>query len=82
MTYDLGRLRLNGLIRRLPRSNRYVLTEDGIRIAVFYTKIYNRLLAPPKIASRRRELPGPRPVLDWSGRPANWDKYRTAHRLR
>jgi hypothetical protein len=46
MTYDLRRLRLAGLIRRLPRSNRYVLTADGIRIAVFYTKVYNRLLVP------------------------------------
>jgi hypothetical protein len=42
MTYDLRRLRLNGLIRRLPHTNRYTLTEDGIRIAVFYTKVYNR----------------------------------------
>src|SRR6266567_7684217 len=33
MTYDLRRLRLNGLIRRLPHTNRYTLTEDGIRIA-------------------------------------------------
>ena len=23
-----------------------MLTEDGIRIAVFYTKIYNRILVP------------------------------------
>jgi hypothetical protein len=30
MTYDLRRLRLAGFIRRLPRSNRYVLTADGI----------------------------------------------------
>jgi hypothetical protein len=37
MTYDLRRLRLAGLIRRLPRSNRYTLAADGIRIAVFYT---------------------------------------------
>src|SRR6516164_7235045 len=48
MTYDLRRLRLNGLIRRLPHTNRYVLTADGLRIAVFYTKIYNRLLVPLK----------------------------------
>jgi hypothetical protein len=46
MTHDLRRLRLNGLIRRLPHTNRYVLTADGIRIAVFYTKVYNRLLVP------------------------------------
>jgi hypothetical protein len=46
MTYDLRRLRLAGLIQRLPHSNRYQLTPDGIRIAVFYTKVYNRLLVP------------------------------------
>src|SRR5215813_364510 len=46
MTYDLRRLRLSGLIRRIPRSNRYTLTADGIRIAIFYTKVYNRLLIP------------------------------------
>jgi hypothetical protein len=38
------RLRLNGLIRRLPHANRYTLISDGIRIAVFCTKIYSRLL--------------------------------------
>ena len=46
MTYDLRRLRLAGLIRRLPHTNRYTLTADGIRIAIFYTKLYNRLLVP------------------------------------
>src|SRR2546421_6407182 len=34
LTYDLRRLRLAGLIRRLPRSNRYTLTDDGIRIVI------------------------------------------------
>jgi hypothetical protein len=46
MTYDLRRLRLAGLIHRLPHTNRYKLTSDGIRIAIFYTKLYNRLLIP------------------------------------
>jgi hypothetical protein len=46
MSYDLRRLRLHGLIRRLPRSNTYVLTPDGIRVAVFYSKLQNRLLRP------------------------------------
>ena len=46
MSYDLRRLRLHGLIKRLPRSNTYVLTPDGIRVAVFYTKLQNRLLRP------------------------------------
>jgi hypothetical protein len=46
MSYDLRRLRLHGLIRRLLRRNTYVLTPDGIRVAVFYTKLQNRLLRP------------------------------------
>jgi hypothetical protein len=46
MSYDLRRLRLHGLIARLPRSNTYVLTPEGIRVAVFYTKLQNRLLKP------------------------------------
>jgi hypothetical protein len=46
MTYDLRRLRLKDLIRRLPRSNTYTLTPDGACFAVFYTKLGNRLLEP------------------------------------
>jgi hypothetical protein len=46
MTYDLRRLRLKGLIQRLERQNRYVLTPDGIRVALFYTKLHDRLLRP------------------------------------
>ena len=46
MTYDLRRLRLHGLIQRLPRSHTYVLTPEGTRVALFYTKLYGRLLAP------------------------------------
>jgi len=45
-SYDLTRLRLKGLIVRLEHSNTYVLTDDGQRFAVFYTKVYNRLLRP------------------------------------
>jgi hypothetical protein len=46
MSYDLRRLRLHGLIKRLPHSNTYHLTSEGIRVAVFYTKLQNRLLRP------------------------------------
>jgi len=46
MTYDLRRLRLHGLIERIPRTNTYRLTPDGLRVAVFYTKIHRRLLGP------------------------------------
>jgi len=46
MTYDLRRLRLHGLITRMPRTNTYVLTPEGQRVAVFYTKLRDRLLRP------------------------------------
>jgi hypothetical protein len=46
MTYDLRRLRLHGLIERIPHTNTYVLTPDGARMALFYTKVHGRLLRP------------------------------------
>ena len=46
MTYDLRRLRLHGLIERIPATNTYVTTDEGIRVAVFYTKLGARLLRP------------------------------------
>ena len=58
-SYDLRRLRLKGLIARLERSNTYVLTPDGIRVAVFYTKVHDRLLRPLLSADRP---PAPLPV--------------------
>jgi len=46
MSYDLRRLRLHGLIERQAGSNSYTLTPEGIRVAVFYTKLHARLLRP------------------------------------
>jgi hypothetical protein len=46
MTYDLRRLRLHGLIERIAGTNTYVLTPDGARVALFYTKVHGRLLRP------------------------------------
>lgn len=40
---------------RPPDTNRYTLTSEGIRIAVSYTAIYNRLLTPlPPLINGRR----------------------------
>jgi hypothetical protein len=56
MTYDLRRLRLHGIIERIPHSHRYQLTSEGIRVALFFSRTYARLLRPklaeiiPKIA--------------------------------
>ena len=46
MTYDLRRLRRKGLIRRIPRSQRYQLTALGRRTAVFFTKTHVRIVNP------------------------------------
>jgi hypothetical protein len=79
MTYDLRRLRLNGLIRRLPHTNRYVLTADGVRIAVFYTKVYNRLLVPLTAANQAQAPPELRAALSTITRHV--DDYATRARL-
>ncbi|GAB7006416.1 hypothetical protein JCM18899A_38890 [Nocardioides sp. AN3] len=51
-SYDLARLRLNGLIQRRPGTNTYDLTPDGQRVAIFYTKIHDRVLRPLLAADR------------------------------
>ena len=45
-SYDLARLRINGLIMHMPGKTRYRLTGDDLRFAVFYTKLHDRLLRP------------------------------------
>ena len=46
MTYDLRRLRLHGLIERLPRSHRYRITAPGAHMAMLYVRLYARGLRP------------------------------------
>ena len=46
MTDDLLRLRLHGLIERIPRSRRYRVTARGIIVALCYQHTYARLLRP------------------------------------
>jgi hypothetical protein len=79
MTYDLRRLRLNGLIRRIAHTNRCTVTSDGIRIAVFYTKIYNPLLVPLTAANQAQAPPELRAALAAITRHV--DDYATRARL-
>lgn len=46
MTYDLRRLRLKGLIARVPKTHRYTVTTFGLKIALFFSKVYQRILQP------------------------------------
>jgi hypothetical protein len=64
MTYDLRRLRLHGLIERIPNTHRYRPTELGWQTAWFFTRAYNRFLRtgtadiadPASTATLRRAL--------------------------
>jgi hypothetical protein len=46
MTYDLRRLRLHGMIERIPKTHRYRVTEFGMRAALFFTRVHARLYRP------------------------------------
>ena len=61
MTYDLRRLRLHGIIERIAHSHRYQLTQDGLRIALFFSRTYARLLRPKlaEIMPSAPPLPSP-----------------------
>jgi hypothetical protein len=46
MTYQLRRLRLHGLIKRIPKTHRYEVTDLGFRSGLFFSKVYSRILRP------------------------------------
>lgn len=62
MTYDLRRLRLHGLIERIPSTHRYHVTERGLRVALFFTRAYDRLLRPGLAQIGDVEPPVPAPL--------------------
>lgn len=44
MTYQLRRLKLHGLIRRVPKTHRYELTAFGLRATMFLSRLYTRAI--------------------------------------
>jgi hypothetical protein len=46
LTYDLRRLRIHGLICRIPHSFRYQVTLTGLRQALFLTRLTQKFLIP------------------------------------
>ena len=44
ITYDLRRLRMHGLIERIPGTFRYQVTGTGLRTARYLTRVHDRLL--------------------------------------
>jgi len=59
MTYDLRRLRLHGLIERIPHTHRYHVTDFGFRAALTITRTYNRLLRPSLAVANALDPPMP-----------------------
>jgi hypothetical protein len=62
MTYHLRRLRLHGLIERLPHRHRYRVTETGLRVALFFTRTYARVLRPGLAQLRPESVPEDSPL--------------------
>jgi hypothetical protein len=62
MTYDLRRLRLHGLIERIPRTHRYRVTELGIRAAIFLPRAHHRLLQAGLAVIQQPPPPVPTPL--------------------
>jgi hypothetical protein len=62
MTYDLRRLRLHGLIQRVPHSHRYIVTLDGLQIAAFYNTLYHHVLSPGWAVLAQPDIQTPAPL--------------------
>lgn len=46
LTYDLRRLRHHGLTERVPGTHRYTVTDHGLHLALFLTRVHKRLIRP------------------------------------
>lgn len=63
MSYDLRRLRLRGLIARIPGTQRYIVTTYGLKVAFFYSKVHLRILRPGWAAlANNHSADVPRPI--------------------
>jgi hypothetical protein len=59
MTYHLRRLRLHGLITRIPGTFRYQLTDTGLQTATSYTLAHDRVLRTGTAHLADAALPSP-----------------------
>ena len=59
----MRRLRLAGPIRRIEHAHRYILTPDGLKVAISCTKLHNRLLRPLLAAGQPQAPPELRAAL-------------------
>jgi hypothetical protein len=59
ISYDLRRLRAHQIIERIPHSRTYQVTADGLSIALFLTRLTQRLLIPGLAQLTSPGPPGP-----------------------
>ncbi len=63
MSYHLRRLRLHGLIQRIPKTHRYRLTHFGLRTTLFRTRTYARIFRQGPGLTLPATSPVPNPLL-------------------
>jgi hypothetical protein len=63
LTYDLRRLRLKGMIWRVPHSHRYLITPYGCKVALFFTRLH-ALVFRPGFAALDPSVPIPGPLAE------------------
>jgi hypothetical protein len=61
-SYDLRRLRLHGLIERIPKTHRYRVTDTGLHHAMFLTRVHNRLIRTGTAQLADPDPPAPTPL--------------------
>jgi hypothetical protein len=61
-TYDLRRLRLHGLIERIPGTHRYQVTDTGLHHAMFLTRVHDRLIRTGTAHHADPHPPAPAPL--------------------
>jgi hypothetical protein len=75
MTDDLRRLRRKGFIQRIPHPQRYQLTTEGRRLAVFFTKTYTRIVNP---ALAELDPALPQTITQHSALARSWRTFEAA----
>lgn len=63
LTYDLRRLRLKGIIWRVPNSHRYLITPYGCKVALFFTRLHASVFRPG-FAALDPSVPIPSPLAE------------------
>ena len=77
MTYDLRRLRVRGLITRIPRTHRYLITDHGLDTAMFLSAVHDRFFPTGLAATRRPRQAHPRCAASRAYRTALENLSRT-----